>query len=120
MAKAGRKTTVQFDGVETATVDDFTYVGGNITRDGEVASKAYLRPSIFWNEQLNMAINREVYCAVVLPILLYGTEKWSVKADNCEERITSKQLADTCPSLSTTQLESSDWRKRTTTQGLNS
>ena len=50
VAKASWNTTVPFDQAESATVDDFTYVGGNITKDGEVASKVYLRPSIFRNK----------------------------------------------------------------------
>ena len=79
---------------EIAIVEDFTYLGSSITRDGEVcgevsmrlgrASRAFvcLRSAIFHNKQLSMATKREVYNAVVLPTLLYGAETWTVKADS--------------------------------------
>ena len=85
---------VQLDGGEIVTVEDFTYLGSSITRDGEVcgkvsmrlgrASKAFacLRSPIFHNKQLRMAIKHKVYNAVVLPTLLYWAETWTVKADS--------------------------------------
>ena len=42
---------------------------------------ACLRPSIFYNKQLSRAIKREVYPAVVLLALLYGTQTWTMKVD---------------------------------------
>ena len=72
-------------------VDNFTYLGSNITKDGEVTSEVTLRleaarafgclrSSIFQNQHLNIPLNRDVYCAVVLPTLLYGAETRAVKA----------------------------------------
>ena len=83
---------VQLDGGEIATVEDFTYLGSNIARDGELhgevavrldkASRAFgcWRTSIFCSKQLSVAIKREVYRAVVLSTLMYGVETWTVKA----------------------------------------
>ena len=74
-------------------IEDFTYLGSNISNDGEVvtvevstrigkASRAFgcLQRSIFQNRHLNIAIKREVYKATVLSVLLYGTEAWAIKA----------------------------------------
>ena len=86
--------SIQLNGVEIATVKEFSYLGSSITRDVEVrgevsmrlgrASKAFacLRSAIFHNKQLSMATKHEVYNAVVLPTLLYGAEMWTVKADS--------------------------------------
>ena len=75
-------------------MEDFTYLGSNISRDGEVksevvtrlgkASRAFgcLRAAVFQNSQLSTDIKREVYRAVVLSTLLYGAETWTVKAES--------------------------------------
>lgn len=86
---------VQLEEGEIDTVEAFTYLGSNITRDGEVqgevavrlgkASRAFgcLRSAIFQNQQLSVRIKREVYrVVVVLSTLLYGAETWTVKADS--------------------------------------
>ena len=85
---------VQLNGGEIATVEDFTCLGSNIARDGEVhgevavrlgkASRAFacLGSSIFCSKQLSVAIKREVYCAVVLSTLMYWEETWTVKVDS--------------------------------------
>ena len=85
---------VQLDKGEIDTVDNFTYLGSNISRDGEIhgevvarlgkASKAFgcLRSAIFQSRQLSVAIKREVYRVMVLSTLLYGAETWTVKADS--------------------------------------
>ena len=77
---------------EIATVEEFTYLGSNITRDGEIhgevvirlgkASRAFgcLRSALFQNRQLSVNIKHEVYHAVVLSTLLYCAETWAMKA----------------------------------------
>ena len=42
---------------------------------------AVKRSAVFQNQQFSPKIKREVYCAVVLPTLLYGANTWTVKAD---------------------------------------
>ena len=83
---------IQLDGGLIDVVDNFTYLGSNITEDGELqnevavrigkASRAFgcLQKSIFQNKRLSTSIKREVYRATVLSVLLYGTETWAVKA----------------------------------------
>ena len=73
-------------------VQDFTYLGANISRDGEItsevtrriarAARAFgcLRVTVFKNKDLSMATKRAVYRAVVLTILLYGAEIWMMNA----------------------------------------
>ena len=77
-----------------AAVDNFTYLGSNITNDGEVVSEVSarlgkavrafgcLRSSIFDNQANNVQIKRSrgVYCAVMMSTLLYGSETWGVKS----------------------------------------
>jgi len=73
-------------------VDNFTYLGSNLSSDGEAtcevkcqiakASKAFgtLRIPLFSNCHLSIHTKRIVYNAVVISILLYGAETWTVKA----------------------------------------
>ena len=86
--------SVQVDGGEIEMVDCFTYLGSNLSRDGNVtldvtsriekASKAFgaLRGPIFNNSNLSVATKRAVYRAVVLAVLLYGSETWVLKAQH--------------------------------------
>ena len=85
---------VQLASGEIAMVEDFTYLGSNISRDCEVkseivtrigkASRAFgcLKAAWFQNSQLSTDIKREVYRAVVLSTLLYSAETWTVKAES--------------------------------------
>ena len=106
----------------------FTYLGANISRDGEItsevtrriarAARAFecLRVPVFKNKDLSLATKRAVYRAVVLAVLLYGAETWTMKAvhtrclnsfhnrciwtilgvtryQQCNERLTSQSLS---------------------------
>ena len=83
---------VQVEGGSVDVVQDFTYLGANISRDGEItsevtrriarAARAFgcLRVPVFKNKDLSLATKRAVYRAVVLAVLLYGTETWTMKA----------------------------------------
>ena len=73
-------------------LNDFTYLGSNISSDGEVgkdvsiriakAARAFgcLQKSIFQNSRLSIDTKRKVYKATVLAVLLYGAEAWTIKA----------------------------------------
>ena len=70
-------------------VNDFTYLGSNITVDGEVAklcigkaSRAFgfLRNAIFRDRNFSVETKRKVYGAVVLSVLLYGAETWGCES----------------------------------------
>lgn len=83
---------VQVEGGRVDIVDHFPYLGSSISRDGEVtveidcriakASRAFgcLRRPIFQDRNLSIATKRQVYRAVVLSVLLYGAETWTLKA----------------------------------------
>ena len=73
-------------------VSQFTYLGSVLTNDGSLdvevgvrlakASRAFgamLRP-IFLCSALSLDIKRMVYRSVVLSVLLYGSETWTIKA----------------------------------------
>ena len=84
---------VDTEGGPVEMVNDFTYLGSNITVDGEVgteaklrigkASRAFgcLRNAIFRDRNFSVETKRKVYGAVVLSVLLYGAETWAVKAE---------------------------------------
>ena len=75
---------VQVEGGSVDVVNHFTYLGANISRDGEVtmeidcrvakAARAFgcLRRPIFQDRNLSVATKRQVYRAVVVSVLLYG------------------------------------------------
>ena len=83
---------VQVEGGSVDVVQDFTYLGANISRDGEITSEVtgriataarefgYLRVPVFKNKNLSLATNRAVYRAAVLAVLLHGAETWTMKA----------------------------------------
>ena len=82
---------VQVEGGSVDVVQDFTHLGANISRDGEItsevtrriarAARAFgcLRLPVFKNKDLSLATKRAVYRAVVLAVLLYGAETWTMK-----------------------------------------
>ena len=85
---------VQVEGGEIEMVDHFTYLGSTLSRDGDVmedvkcriakASRAFgcLRGAIFNNPMLSLTTKRMVYRAMVLSVLLYGAETWTLKAEH--------------------------------------
>ena len=86
--------SVHVYGREIEMVDWFTYLGSSLSRDGDVlsdvnsriekASRAFWsqRGPIFNNSNLSVAIKRAVYNAVVLAVLLHGSETWVLKAQH--------------------------------------
>ena len=85
---------VQLDEGPVEIVKSFTYLGSNITDDGEVseevkcriikAARAFgcLRKAIFQNRHISVDTKRKVYRAAVLSVLLYGAETWTIKTDS--------------------------------------
>ena len=80
------------DGGEIKMVVEYTYLGSKLSCDGEIspevscriarASKAFgcLRVPVFLNHILSTDTKRAVYKAVVVSILSYGAETWTLKA----------------------------------------
>ena len=91
---ASDSMSVELDSGSIEIVQDFTYLGSNITCDGEVqnevkiriskAARAFgcLQKSIFQDRRLSVETKRRVYEAAVLSVLLYGAETWSIKAES--------------------------------------
>ena len=85
----GDDSPVVVEGGEMEMVRDFTYLGSKLSSEGEItaevncriakASKT-LRVPIFLNRTLSINTKRAVYKAVVISILLYGAETWTLKA----------------------------------------
>ena len=85
---------VQVEGGSIEMVEDFPYLGSNISSDGELkkeiscriakAARAFgsLRKSIFQDQNLSVSTKRAVYRAVVMSVLLYGAETWAIKAEH--------------------------------------
>ena len=79
------------DGGAFNIVDSFTYLGSNISRDREAgtevssrlakAARAFgcLRRSVFQDRNLSIATKWQVYHSVVVSVLLYGAETWTLK-----------------------------------------
>ena len=73
-------------------VKNFTYLGSNLSSDCDAtcevkcrlarASKAFgaMQVPIFSNQFLSINTKRSVYTAVVISILLHGTETWKLKS----------------------------------------
>ena len=88
----GDISPVEVEGGVIEMVKDFVYLGSNLSVDGEAtcevkcriakASRAFgcLRVPIFANRTLSVHTKRTVYNAVVVSILLYGAEAWTLKA----------------------------------------
>jgi hypothetical protein len=82
------------------TADSFTYLGCTITKDQRhdteisvriaKASKAFnmLRHSIWHRKSVSITARLRIFRACVLPVLLYGSETWSLTIRQ-EQRITS-------------------------------
>ena len=108
-------------------VQDFTYLGANISRDGEItsevtrriarAARAFgcLRVPVFKNKDLSLATKKAVYRAVVLAVLLYGAETWVMKAVHTR-RLNSFHNRCILTILGVTRYQ--QWNERLTSQSL--
>ena len=106
-------------------VDCFTYLGFNLSRDVTLdvtsrikkASKTFgaLRGPIFNNSNLSVATKRAVYRAVVLAVLLYGSETWVLK-DQHTKRLNVFHNRCVRTILGVNRFE--HWQERLTTQVL--
>ena len=119
--------SIQLENGARAAVDNFTYLGSNITSDGEIvsevgvrlgkAARAFgcLRSAIFDNRSLSVDLKRGVYHAVVMSTLLYGSETWVVKSPNikCLEGFHNR-----CIGISLGVSRATQWKERITSREL--
>ena len=120
---------VQVEGGCLDVVDHFPYLGSIISRVGEPtveidhriakASRAFgcLRRPIFQDRNLSVATKRQVYGAVVLSVLLYGAETWTLKAQQVK-RLNSFHNYCVRTILGVTRYQ--QWKERITTRSLSS
>ena len=93
---------VQEEGGEIEMVEQFSYLGSVISKDGDVmedvkcriakASKAFgcLRGSIFNSPLLSIPTKRAMYRATVLSVLMYGADTWTLKAEHVRRLLLCK------------------------------
>ena len=110
---------------EIEMVTEFTYLGSCLCNDGEVTrevacriakvSKAFgsLRDAIFMNRAFSVSTN--VYKAVVLSILLYGGETWTIKTPDVPRLST---FHNCCVRTILGVCHYQQWRERITTNNL--
>ncbi|KAI8509548.1 hypothetical protein Bbelb_133960 [Branchiostoma belcheri] len=93
------KAVMYMNGEQLEEVDSFTYLGGTITKDGSsleevrrrlgVATSAFSRLSRLWKtNNISFSVKHKLYKALVVTILLYGCETWTLLAET-ERKIQS-------------------------------
>ena len=70
------------NGTPLEEVDDSKYLGSYIastSRDINVAWKALQSLDAFWKSEMSRKIKTKIFRTAVEPVLLYGTETWTLK-----------------------------------------
>ena len=87
-------TPLQLENGSVEMVDTFQYLGSCIDENGDMkneissriakASRTFcsLRKSIFQDKNLSIPTKHAVYCTVILSVLFYGAETWTLKAEH--------------------------------------
>ncbi len=81
---------------EIEMVDDFTYLGSVLSSEEVMndvksiiakAARAFgsLKPAVFSSSLLSLSVKRAVYQAVVVSVLMYGAETWTLKAEHIRQ-----------------------------------
>ena len=108
-------------------VDNFTYLGSNLARDGQLEQEidAHIAKTArsfgcIWSSsifgKLSTPTKRKVYQAIVLPILLHGAETWPVKAIHLK-RLTGLHNRCVCTILGVSRYQ--QWTEHITTTQMN-
>ena len=88
-------TSQQIDGETIETVIDFIFLGSKITADGDCSHeiKRCLLPgrkamsnldSILKNREITLLTKVCLVKAMVLPVVMYGCESWTIKKADCQ------------------------------------
>ena len=108
-------------------VQNFTYLGANISRDGEITNEVTrriaraarvfgcLRVPVFKNKDLSLATKRAVHRAVVLAVLLFGAETWKMKVVH-KRRL--KYFHNRCTRTNLGVMRYQQWNERLTSETL--
>ena len=92
---SGPITSWQIDGETMETVTHFIFLGSKITADGDCSHeiKIHLLPgrkamtslnSIIKSRDITLLTKVHVVKAMVLPIVVYGCESWTIKKAECQ------------------------------------
>ena len=92
---SGPITSCQIDGETVETVSDFILGGSNITADGdcslEIKRRLLLGRKVMTNldsilKSRDITLPKKVHLvkAMVLPVVMYGCESWSIKKAECQ------------------------------------
>ena len=86
-------TSRQIDGKTMETVTNFTFLGSKITADGDCIhkikmlapwKKSYDQPrQPLKSRDITLPINVHIVKAMVFPVLMYGSESWTIKKAEC-------------------------------------
>ena len=90
-------TSIKLNGQELEEVDNFKYLGSTLTKDGSstkevktrlsLAGSAMTRLNTIWkSKSISFPVKLKLYKSLVVAILLYGCESWTLTAD-LEKRI---------------------------------
>ena len=87
---SGPITSWKTDGETVETVSDFIFGGSKITADGDCSHEVKRRlllgrkvmnnlDSIFKSRDITLSTNVHLVEAMVIPVVMYGCESWTVK-----------------------------------------
>ena len=90
---SGPYTSWEKDGETVETVSDFNFLGSKITADGDCSHEIKRRlllgrkvmtnlDSIFKSRDIILSTKVHVVKAMVFPVVMYGCESWTVKAEH--------------------------------------
>ena len=91
---SGPITSWQIDGRTVETASDFIFWGSKIIADGDCSHEIKRRlllgrkvmtslDSIFKRRDITLPTNVRLVKAVVFPVVMYGSESWTVKKAEC-------------------------------------
>ena len=103
ISKEPKHIHIMIDGKELTQVDNFTYLGGIISQDGSnsqdikqrigKAMGAVQKLHNIWNStNIRVSTKTELYRVLILSILLYGAETWTLKKED-ENRLLVFEMA---------------------------
>ena len=93
---SGPITSWEIEGETVETVSDFIFGGSKITADGECSHEIKTRlllgrkvmtnlDSIFKSRDITLPTKVRLIKAMVLPVVMYGCESWTVKKAECRK-----------------------------------
>ena len=91
---SGPITSLEIDGETVETVADFIFLGSKITADGDCSHEIKRRlllgknvmtnlDSILKSRDIILSINICLVKAMVIPVVMYGCESWTIKKAKC-------------------------------------